>query len=187
MTWFFGYGSLMWNPGFSFVQREPALLRGYHRWFCSISVTNRGTEENPGMMMNLIPGGSCVGAAYRVSAEGLQDALAYLNKREGEGKANRRVLLPVKLLSGKLEGNDGQTLINAWTYLPMASGKNFVGILPMAEMLPLLNGAAGKIGTSHEYLRHTLEALAKMNAGEPALEALLQSLEAYRRNGAALS
>lgn len=182
MTWFFGYGSLMWNPGFAYVQREAALLRGYHRWFGSISVTNRGTEESPGMMMNLIAGGSCVGAAYRVSAEGLREARAYLDKREGEGKSNKRVMLPVKL-----QGSAGQTLVNAWAYLPMASNKNFVGVLPMEKMLPLLNGAAGKIGTSYDYLCSTLEELANMNAREPALEELLRTLDDYRGNAAASS
>lgn len=180
MTWFFGYGSLMWNPGFTFVQREPALLKGYHRWFCSISVTNRGTEDKPGMMMNLLPGGSCVGVAYRVAGGEVEAARAYLDKREGADKANKRVLLPMKL-----QAAEGHTMINAWAYLPIASYKNFVGVLPMEQMLPLLDGAPGKIGTSHEYLCHTLRELKNMNAREPELEELLRALEAHRGNGAA--
>ena len=31
--WIFGYGSLMWRPGFAFRHRESALINGYHRRF----------------------------------------------------------------------------------------------------------------------------------------------------------
>lgn len=179
MTWFFGYGSLMWKPGFSYVEREPALLRGYHRWFCSVSVTNRGTPEEPGMMINLVPGGSCLGVAYRVADESLADAQSYLDKREGEGRANRRTMLPVKLMGGLL-GDCAVALENAWTYLPMVCNKNYVGVLPLEEMLPKLCGGRGKIGTSYEYLRRVLHELHAMHANEPALEELLRTVEAYR-------
>ncbi|MBL6599528.1 MAG: gamma-glutamylcyclotransferase, partial [Alphaproteobacteria bacterium] len=30
-VWVFGYGSLMWRPGFDFVDRRIARLHGYHR------------------------------------------------------------------------------------------------------------------------------------------------------------
>jgi cation transport protein ChaC len=29
--WVFGYGSLIWNPGFAHVQRVPARMVGLHR------------------------------------------------------------------------------------------------------------------------------------------------------------
>ena len=78
MTWVFGYGSLMWNPGFAFEEKVPAKLTGYHRWFSGISNNSRGTAENPGMMLGLMPGGDCVGAAYRVGEATRQAAIGHL-------------------------------------------------------------------------------------------------------------
>ncbi len=80
--WIFGYGSLMWDPGFEFVERWPALLRGYHRAFCIYSHLYRGTPERPGLVLGLDRGGSCRGMAYRVAAENRQAVLDYLHERE---------------------------------------------------------------------------------------------------------
>ena len=54
--WVFAYGSLMWRPGFNFLDRQPALLRGYHRAFCVISHHYRGTAETAGPGAGAGPG-----------------------------------------------------------------------------------------------------------------------------------
>ena len=61
--WIFGYGSLMWRPGFDFVESQPALIRGYHRRLCVASFVHRGTPDNPGLVLGLDRGGSCHGMA----------------------------------------------------------------------------------------------------------------------------
>ena len=66
--WIFGYGSLMWRPGFDFIESAPALLNGYHRAFCLYSHHHRGTVERPGLVLGLDQGGSCRGLALRVAA-----------------------------------------------------------------------------------------------------------------------
>ena len=63
--WVFAYGSLMWEPNFPCAEVRPALLRGYHRALCILSIRNRGTEERPGLVLGLNRGGSCAGRALR--------------------------------------------------------------------------------------------------------------------------
>ena len=63
--WLFGYGSLMWSPGFRPVDSSPALLRGYHRALCIRSIRYRGTPRRPGLVLGLRPGGSCWGKIGR--------------------------------------------------------------------------------------------------------------------------
>lgn len=41
----FGYGSLIWNPGFAFDQQYRAVARGYSRKFYQGNTVFRGTEE----------------------------------------------------------------------------------------------------------------------------------------------
>ncbi|WP_366556079.1 gamma-glutamylcyclotransferase [Aquibaculum sediminis] len=80
--WVFGYGSLMWNPGFPHHEGRSALLRGYHRRFCVFSLRYRGTPERPGLVLGLAPGGACRGMAFRVPASDGEEVLDYLWERE---------------------------------------------------------------------------------------------------------
>jgi cation transport protein ChaC len=80
--WVFGYGSLMWRPGFAYEEAQHARLTGYRRCFCIYSVHHRGTTERPGMVLGLDRGGACEGIAYRVSAANATQTTRYLRARE---------------------------------------------------------------------------------------------------------
>src|SRR5688500_12422581 len=71
--WVFGYGSLMWSPGFAYKQKAPGRLHGYHRALCILSTRYRGTRRKPGLVMGLCRGGSCWGMAFRVEARRVRD------------------------------------------------------------------------------------------------------------------
>lgn len=64
--WIFGFGSLIWNPAFHFAERRTARVHGYHRAFCLLARSGRGTPERPGLMLSLEAGGSCGGVIYRL-------------------------------------------------------------------------------------------------------------------------
>lgn len=51
--WVFGYGSLIWDPGFPVAERAVARASGWHRSFCMRSVHHRGTPEDPGLVLAL--------------------------------------------------------------------------------------------------------------------------------------
>ena len=80
--WVFGYGSLIWNPGFDTVESRAVRLHGYHRRFCVRSVVYRGTPADPGLVMGLRPGGQVAGVAHRVRAADADAVLTYLEDRE---------------------------------------------------------------------------------------------------------
>src|ERR1022692_3958095 len=80
--WVFGYGSLMWRPGFEFIEQVPARLIGEHRALCVYSFVHRGTPEKPGLVLGLDRGGACRGVAFRVAAKQRGDTVDYLRSRE---------------------------------------------------------------------------------------------------------
>src|SRR5215831_10167520 len=80
--WVFGYGSLIWRPGFEFEERVPARIIGMHRSLCVYSFDHRGTPEKPGLVLGLDFGGACRGIAYRVAAKKRTATIAYLRERE---------------------------------------------------------------------------------------------------------
>src|ERR1700728_4300032 len=95
--WVFGYGSLMWRPGFEFVEQVPARLIGEHRALCVYSFDHRGTPEKPGLVLGLDRGGACRGVAFRVAAARRGDTIDYLRSREQTTNVYREVMRSVWL------------------------------------------------------------------------------------------
>jgi cation transport protein ChaC len=99
--WVFGYGSLMWRPGFAFAERQPALLRGAHRSLCVYSWHHRGTPAMPGLVLGLARGGACRGVAFRVPAAERAETMAYLTEREQQNYVYRERYRPLVLGDGR--------------------------------------------------------------------------------------
>jgi cation transport protein ChaC len=175
----FGYGSLIWRPGFPHRERRPALLQGYHRAFCRYSHHHRGTPERPGLVIGLREGGTCTGFAYGVTSQDVDATLAYLDEREGAGYLRRA--LPVRVLAPGEE-----TTVAAWVYIPNPQHPTYFGEQGTQRLVELVATGRGASGTALDYLRDLLTHLRQQGVDEPELAAVLAAAEDYAaKNGAA--
>ena len=167
--WVFGYGSLMWRPGFPFREMRPALLRGYHRALCVYSHVYRGTPDRPGLVLGLDRGGSCRGYAFRVAATDAAAVLAYLDERELPTDVYQRRRLPVWLPRRR---------ILCWTYVVRRCHAQYAGGLPMERLVELVLQGKGRAGTALDYLENTVRHLDELGLAEGRLHALLREAQA---------
>ena len=164
--WVFGYGSLMWNPGFEFLERRQARLDGYQRRFTLTSRHYRGTPERPGLVLGLdwAPGQNCEGIAYRVCPTKDQQVRDYLVERELVSYAYFETRYPLAL-------DDGGT-IEALCYVVDRSHTQYAGGLTPEEQAQIIAHAVGPSGPNIEYLENTLDHLHELGIADPGLEDL---------------
>jgi cation transport protein ChaC len=165
--WVFGYGSLMWRPGFAFEESRRARVIGYRRCFCIYSVHHRGTPKRPGMVLGLDRGGACAGIAYRVSAANAAETIAYLRSREQVNGVYREAHLPVEITEGE------NREVTALAYIVERAHPSYAGRLPLAVQARLIRGAQGISGLNLDYLISTLRHLAELGIRERDLERIL--------------
>lgn len=171
LAWFFGYGSLMWNPGFAHEAFEPARLEGWRRGLCIYSQHYRGTPARRGLVLGLQPGGRCTGRAFGVAPPREPEVLAYLDAREllgAEVYVRRR--LTVALLP---DGPD----VEAWCYVARPECADYAGDLDRTAVLRHVRQGHGLAGSCADYLRNTVAHLRAMAIAEPGLEGLLAELD----------
>ncbi len=171
--WVFGYGSLMWQPGFPHQEAAPATLPGYHRAFCIYSHHWRGTPAKPGLVLGLQPGGSCRGLAFRVAAGDRDRVILYLHERELGSYAYRPLTLPVTLADGRQ--------VSAYSFVADTRHPQYAGSLAPDAMVAIIMEAEGKGGLNRDYLINTLRELDRHGYAEPELRRLLA--EVARRTG----
>lgn len=171
--WVFGYGSLMWRPGFPFVERARARLNGRHRAFCIYSVHHRGTYERPGLVLGLAAGGAVVGAAYRVAKADWHETYAYLVEREQptETYVERRIHVTLR---------DGRR-VEALGFLSDRAHPQWAGALELESQAQLIAGATGLSGRNIDYLRDLVIHLREDHACDPFMERLLERVEELER------
>tara|TARA_R110000868_G_scaffold97614_2_gene268555 strand:+ start:183928 stop:184488 length:561 start_codon:yes stop_codon:yes gene_type:complete len=163
--WVFGYGSLLWRPGFDFEERAQALLRGYHRSFCIYSHHYRGTPENPGLVLGLNEGGECVGNAFRIAPDAWSVVKDYLDERE----LVTNTYIPTDI---EIELSDGRTVI-AHTYVADPTHEQFAGNLSVRTAVEIIVAAHGNVGPNLEYLENTVCHLDEMGIVDPPLHDLM--------------
>ncbi|MBL8773365.1 MAG: gamma-glutamylcyclotransferase [Phenylobacterium sp.] len=168
--WVFGYGSLMWRPGFPYVERRTATLHGRRRAFCIYSVHHRGTYARPGLVLGLAPGGACRGAAYRVAEDDWPGVYDYLMEREQPTETYVEARRHVRL-------DDGRR-VESLCFLSDVRHAQWAGALSLERQAELIAGATGLSGRNVDYLRDLVEHLREMNVRDAAMERLLGMVEA---------
>lgn len=178
--WVFGYGSLMWDPGFAYAERRVGLLRGYHRSFCLYSHRYRGTPEKPGLVLGLDRGGCCRGIVYRVADGDADAARAYLWEREMNPTGARQSAYHprrVRVLT------DAGT-VAAVAFVVRRDHPQYAGKLPQSRLLQCVIEGAGGRGTCYDYLANTVRHLDELGLTDGPLHELLRL--ARERTGAPL-
>lgn len=169
--WVFGYGSLMWDPGFEFSRSAPALLYGYHRAFCVYSTRYRGTPERPGLVLGLDRGGCCRGIAFLVAERQIERVLDDLWVREMLRFVYTPRLVPIAV--------DG-TKVNALTFVSNRSHEGYAGRLELEEMAQTIAECSGARGPNADYLFNTLRHLAALGFREPRLDKISLAVQALQ-------
>jgi glutathione-specific gamma-glutamylcyclotransferase len=168
--WVFGYGSLMWNPGFRHVERVTATLHGYHRSLCVYSHVHRGTPERPGLVLGLDRGGSCRGVAFHVGAADRAATLDYLRAREQVTSVYLEAEVPLRLVDGRHVG--------AIAYVVDRAHQQYARRLPRLELLRLVGQGIGASGRNPDYVRATHAHLVELGISDPTLDWLMLHMPA---------
>jgi cation transport protein ChaC len=167
--WVFGYGSLLWKPGFEFVEKRPALLYGYHRSFCIYSDYYRGTADNLGLVLGLDRGGSCQGLAFRLAPDAAHGILDYLWDRE--------MITSVYDLRVMVAHTDVGS-VRCRTFVANRMHEEYAGRLPQDEIVRMIRRGVGVTGSNREYLENTVGHLDALGIGDGPLHRLLQQVNA---------
>lgn len=174
--WVFGYGSLMWKPGFPYLERRPARLEGFRRAFALASIHYRGTPERPGLVLGLDwkPGAVCPGVAFRVCGSVATDVRHYLRDRELVSRAYFEVVYPIEV-----EGHERP--VEALCYILDRTHAQYRGALTLEEQAAIIAEAEGPTGTNADYLHATVDHLIAEGVEDADLVALDRLVRARRR------
>jgi glutathione-specific gamma-glutamylcyclotransferase len=177
--WIFGYGSLMWKPGFDYAEAARARLIGFRRGFCIYSTHHRGAPSRPGLVLGLDRGGMCDGIAYRVPPETARATAEYLRVREQVNGVYREALVPLTIEEGR------RREVMAKAYIVERVHPSYAGQLSLDRQARLIRGAKGVSGANLDYLINTLAHLAQLGIHEPELTRLLTMIGPHFARGGA--
>lgn len=170
--WVFGYGSLIWNPGFAHISSQQGLLRGAHRSLSIVSHHHRGTIERPGLVFGLRRGGSCRGMVFEVADSDWPVVRAYLEEREQVTAVYRDAMRPVRLADGRS--------VSALTFLVDEAHEQFAGRLSTDQQLAMVRNGVGLSGRNIDYVLNTAQHLRSLGIKDRQLMALADLLIAEK-------
>ncbi len=168
--WVFGYGSLMWRPGFDFLERVPARLIGLHRALCVYSFVHRGTPERPGLVLGLDRGGMCRGIAFRVAAAARAKTIAYLRAREQVTTVYLETMRRIEL------EDEARRQVRALCFIVDRRHAQYAGRLTLADCVHHVRQGHGRSGPNRDYVLETVHALEALGYRETDLHLIAERL-----------
>ncbi len=169
--WVFGYGSLMWRPGFPYLERVPARLIGLHRALCVYSFVHRGTPERPGLVLGLDRGGACRGIAYRVAAAQRDSTISYLRAREQVTSVYLETLRRITLTTTPPQD------VAALVFLVDRSHPQYAGRLDLDRQVHLVRQGHGQSGANRDYVLSTVSEIEAQGCHDSGLHAIAERLK----------
>ena len=169
--WVFGYGSLIWDPGFPVAEKRIARLKDYARSFCMSSIHHRGTVDDPGLVLALDahPGAACEGVAFRVAPDAHDATMEYLRERELVSSAYLERVVELRL-------DDGRQ-VEAVAYIMDRDHPQYVQ-LSLEEQAGIIAHAVGGRGPNDAYLYNTADHLAELGIADEELSWLARRVRA---------
>jgi cation transport protein ChaC len=175
--WVFGYGSLMWRPGFDVLERVPARLIGLHRALCVLSYVHRGTPEKPGLVLGLDRGGMCRGIAFRVAAAKREGTIAYLRGREQVTSVYLETVRRIEL------EDEARRQVRALTYVVDRGHVQYAGRLSVEQSVHYVRQGHGRSGQNRDYVIETVRALEALGYRETDLHRIAEGLKGGQESG----
>ncbi|MBI77500.1 MAG: gamma-glutamylcyclotransferase [Rhodospirillaceae bacterium] len=172
--WIFGYGSLIWNPGFNYIKKYPAVIQGWVRRFWQGSTDHRGVPEAPGRVvtLELQEHGVCWGMAYKVASADVENVINSLNIREQGGYSLKKL----KLLKSVKSKNGVIGMI----YIGKPDNPNYLGPEKSEKIAEQVINARGASGPNAQYVYRLADALRNIGAEDPhvfEIERMVKDIE----------
>lgn len=167
--WVFGYGSLMWKPGFEFLEKSQARLYGYNRRLCIYSFRHRGTPQRPGLVFGLDRGGSCSGIAFRIAGDRSAEVTETLWHREMSSGVYQPTMATIDI---------GGRRVKAGTFVANTRHRQYCAERDPVVMKKLIMQGVGESGANPEYVFNTVAHLDELGVPDRALHTFAEQLRA---------
>ncbi len=173
--WIFGYGSLIWKPGFEWQEKRVGFVRGWRRRFYQGSYDHRGVPGKPGRVVTLLPHEEDItwGVVFRIEGAEADRVLANLDHREKGGYERHHV----PIFADPTEPTR-HIVDRALMYVATEGNPHYLGPAPIEEIARQTLVAHGPSGPNREYVLRLAEALRQFEVHDQHVFAVADALMA---------
>jgi len=161
--WVFGYGSLLWDPGFPFVEVRHAYAPDYARQFILWVEGGRGTPTRPGVTAALDKGQGCDGMIFRIAADAVDKVFPILWRRERIAPAYLPQMIAVDTPDQSIE---------ALAFVADHQADAIRPELTREQQIEALATAEGMLGPNLEYIVNLKAGLDALGLKDPQVDEL---------------